>query len=35
MRLTSAGFEKPIAQREGEMLEFKQEMPSSSDLAKR
>jgi ATP-dependent DNA helicase RecG len=34
MRLTSAGLEKLIAQREGETLEFKQEMPSSSDLAK-
>jgi len=32
--LTPEEFEQLIAQREGEMLDFKQEMPSSSDLAK-
>jgi ATP-dependent DNA helicase RecG len=32
--LTPEAFEQLIGQREGETLEFKQEMPSSSDLAK-
>ena len=32
--MTPEAFEQLVAQREGEMLEFKQEMPSSSDLAK-
>jgi len=32
--LTPEKFEQLIGQREGETLEFKQEMPSSSDLAK-
>jgi predicted HTH transcriptional regulator len=32
--LTPEEFEQLISQREGETLDFKQEMPSSSDLAK-
>ncbi|MBM4432179.1 MAG: ATP-binding protein [Chloroflexi bacterium] len=32
--MTPEEFEQLIAQREGETLDFKQEMPSSSDLAK-
>jgi ATP-dependent DNA helicase RecG len=32
--LISEAFEQLISRREGETLEFKQEMPSSSDLAK-
>jgi len=32
--LTYEEFERLIGQREGETLAFKQEMPSSSDLAK-
>ena len=32
--MTQEEFEQLIGQREGETLEFKREMPSSSDLAK-
>ncbi|HIC95287.1 TPA: ATP-binding protein [Candidatus Bipolaricaulota bacterium] len=32
--MTPEEFERLITQREGETLEFKQEMPSSSDLAR-
>ncbi|MEA3340988.1 MAG: ATP-binding protein [Chloroflexota bacterium] len=32
--MTPETFEQLISQREGETLEFKQEMPTSSDLAK-